>query len=321
MGEFLLSWISKTPLDQILTIGILLGSLAIVAVIIVKLVEALKKNHSIPTATLTAEGLKLGVSSEEEATVALQKEVLSPMEHKLINFFEARNREQEVEIAELRTELCQIKNELQDMRIQLGIRIKVEEDRKKNLIPFNQHTMFTNLKSSIERSIDFPDIDNDEYKRKIYISKIFIQECRSPILYSVFKDFITALEAIKNEEEKINFLFSIPDKLYEAIDEYCEEAYKKELIFNNICIIGIPRCFVEKYRQFTQPHVDLLANKIKSVLYSSFYRTWQLKLIMILDVMDTVFSLVTHELVKAINTLDGEVDKQIEEKIAKAKCQ
>ena len=65
----------------------------------------------------------------------------------------------------------------------------------------------------------------------------------------------------------------------------------------------------------------MLANKIKSVLYSSFYRTWQLKLIMILDVMDTVFSLVTHELVKAINTLDGEVDKQIEEKIAKAKCQ
>jgi hypothetical protein len=42
---------------------------------------------------------------------------------------------------------------------------------------------------------------------------------------------------------------------------------------------------------------------------------------MILDVMDTVFSLVTHELLTTINTLDGEVDRELEEKIEKAKCQ
>jgi uncharacterized coiled-coil protein SlyX len=319
MGEFLLYWISKSPLDQGLTLLFLGAFIGLVGFIIIKVVANLKKRKLSPTATMTPDGLKLGFSSDEAGT-APQKEDLTPMEQKLINFFEARNKKQEDEIAELRDEISKLKYELQNMQVQIGIKNKTDEDNKKNLIPFNQHPVFTNLKTSIERSIDFPNINNEEYKRKVYLGKIFIQECRSPILCSTFKDFINTLEAIKNDTEKINFMFTLPDVLYSAIDAYSEAAFKKELIFNNICVVGIPVCFVDKYKQFTRPHVDLLVNKIKSVLYSSFYRTWQLKLIMILDVMDTVFSLVTHELINTINTLNGEVDKEIDRKIKEAKC-
>jgi hypothetical protein len=319
MGEFLLYWISKSPLDQGLTLLFLAAFIGSVGFIIIKVVANLKKKKLSPTATMTPEGIKLGIASDE-AEMVPRKEDLTPIEQKLINFFEARNKKQEEEIEELREEIGKLKDELQDMQVQIGIKNKTDEDNKKNLIPFTQHSVFTNLKTSIERSIDFPNINNEEYKRKVYLGKVFIQECRSPILYSTFKSFIDTLEATKNDAEKLNFMFTLPDVLYGAIDAYSEAAYKKELIFNNICIVGIPICFVDKYKQFTRPHVDMLVNKIKNILYSSFYRTWQLKLIMILDVLDTVFSLVTHELINTINTLNGEVDKEIDRKIQEAKC-
>ena len=317
MGEFLLSWISKSPLDQGLTLVILLLFLAGAGFIIVKIIANLKKRKLTPTATLNADGIRLGVDSETDQV----KVPLSSMEQRLLDSADVRNEKQEAEIEKLRKEIDTLREELQELKVQLGIKVKIDEDNKKNLIPFTQHTMFANLKTSMERGIDFPYINNEEYKRKIYLGKVFIQECRSPTLYYTFKDFIDNLEKIANDTEKVKFMFSFPDALYDAIDKYCEIAYNKELIINNISIKGIPVCFVNKYKQFTQPHVDLLANKIKSVLYSSFYRTWQLKLIMILDVMDTVFSLVTHELLTTINTLNGEVDRELEEKIEKAKCQ
>jgi hypothetical protein len=56
-------------------------------------------------------------------------------------------------------------------------------------------------------------------------------------------------------------------------------------------------------------------HKIKDVLFNAFYATWQLKLIVILDHIDTAFYLTVKDAEKTINTINGKVDKEIEEKM------
>jgi hypothetical protein len=51
-------------------------------------------------------------------------------------------------------------------------------------------------------------------------------------------------------------------------------------------------------------------------LFNAFYATWQLKLIVILDHIDTAFYLTVKDAEKTIVSINGKVDKEIKEKVS-----
>ena len=312
MGEFLLIWISKSSFEQAITLLILAAFLGLVAFIAYKFIMKLKGSGD-PTATLTPEGIRFGFKAKNKDTTS--------MEQKVMSFFEARNKKQEEEIKELREEVSQLRVKLLNLESQMKIRDISEENLRKEIIPIEQHEIFTNLKKVMEQGLSFPFLQDDDYKRKVYLARVFIEECRSPAFFKYMKEIVDTVDTKISEEDKMSVLFTLPDMVYKAIDEYMSNAVRKELVFNNICIIGIPTCFLKRYKEWNAPHVELAISKIRKILYSSFYHTWQMKLIMCLDIIDTILSMVESELVSTINSLNGEVAIEINKKIQEAKCQ
>jgi len=317
MGEFLLAWITKSPVDKALSVLILAGFVAIIAFIIVKLVFKLRKSNINPTATLTSEGLKFGVEGNGD-----NKSILPPqdMAQSFMTFIHARNEKQEKEIENLRFELNELKEELHSVQLRLNLKRQMDDDFRKTLIPFNQHGVFLNLNIIIERGLTFPIIHDKNYTRKTYIAKMFVEKCRYPVFYKNLLEWVDNIEAEESENAKMDVLFTLPTLFYSTLEETVHKAKELELMFDNICVVGIPECFINKYGDWNRTHLSTTIDKLKIILYSSFYKTWQLKLILCLDTLDMIFSLVQSELVSTIDSLNGEVDKEIDQKIELAKC-
>ena len=320
MGEFLLAWITKNPVDKVVSVLILAGFLALVAFIIVKLVLKLRKSNINPTATITSEGLKFGIETNKDSKDNKNISPPQDMGQAFINFIHIRNDKQEKEIENLRLELNELKEELHSVQLRLNLKRQIDDDFKKTLLPFNQHGVFLNLNIIMERGLTFPIIHNDNYTRKTYIAKMFMEKCRYPAFYKNLLEWVDNIEAEETESTKMEVLFTLPTLFYSTLDETMHRAKELELIIDNTCIVGIPDCFINRYKDWNRIHLATTIDKLKIILYSSFYKTWQLKLILCLDTLDMIFSLVQSELVSTIDSLNGEVDKEIEQKIIEAKC-
>jgi hypothetical protein len=176
--------------------------------------------------------------------------------------------------------------------------------------------MFINLKAVMDRGLDFSVVnDTLGFSLKAYLCKIFIEKCRTPVFYTKLREFLEKLNSLENDQTKLAFLFSFPDVLYQARDEYTKIAKSYDYTIRNVCISGIPHSLVERYKEWNEGHLDIAIQKMKQAIYSSFYKTWQMKIIMCFEILDTVFLFLSSELENTINSLDGEIDEEIEKKI------
>jgi len=183
-------------------------------------------------------------------------------------------------------------------------------------MPLDQHVIFINLKTVMERGLDFPIVsDSTGFSIKAYVTKVFIEKCRTPAFYNSLKSFLDRINAIEGEQNKLAFLFSFPDTIYHTREEYTKIAKNFEYTIRNVCVSGIPFSLVERYKEWNEKHLDIAIQKMKQAIYSSFYKTWQMKIIMCFEILDTVFLLLGSELENTINSLNGEIDDEIEMKI------
>lgn len=324
MAEFLTQWISQSLWVQIAELGLLVIFFAAMGAVIVRIILNLRKKNIDPTITFTKEGLQLGTQSSDDLDNPphlLKKEDLTPMEQKLFEFFEARDKSKESEISQLKAEVNQLRTQLQALQLQLATRQQHEEDTKTSIIPITQHIVFSNLKIVMERGVDFPDKEDDHYRLRVQVAEAFIKHCRTPVLYDHLKKFIDGVYILNSDQEKMAYLFNFSDCITEAITEYSLKAHTYELKFEDgTCVMGIPDCFIEKFSEWSRDHVDIAIAKIKQILYSSFYRTWQIKLIASLEIMDMLFTITTNDIQLTVDSLNGEVAKEIQRKIELARC-
>jgi len=181
-------------------------------------------------------------------------------------------------------------------------------------IPFTQHSVFFTLKKMIERGIDLTGSDISPEKEKL--SKVFLEDCLSTVFYDRLQAWVQALEEKAETpgdcEECMTEIYTISDKIYSWIEEYNQKARAIDIVLpDGNFLRGIPEIFIEKFDMWHEIHIETIIARIRQVLYSDFYVTWQLKLILILDHLDTVFILTEYDAKKTLSSLNGDLEDKI----------
>lgn len=189
---------------------------------------------------------------------------------------------------------------------------KIIEDKK--LPPISQHQIFLTLKDAIERNLCIDsDLESSCSDEKLMIHEVFIRECKCQVFYDELKKFIDEIQISRDPN---NFLYSITDKIYEWIQEYNDKARGIKIIFNSGKIIyGVPEIYIRKFDQWHDAHIGAVLQKIRGVLHSDFYKSWKLRLFVILEHLDMAFILTFQDAEKTLGELNGELDRAITERI------
>ena len=311
MESILALWIAMPWWNKILDIALILSSLYIIGNGLIRFIKKVKKTGE-GTVTFGTKNLGLSIEGDE-----VSKEALSPMERKLFNMIEDQNKIRDKETSDLKRKIAELETEVNGLRQQIQKREQEDDLKKKLLVPFNQHAVFTNMKSYMDRGIELGDKFPVEKK---LVTKAFLEKCKFAVFYKRLNEFITELESESDDGERNNLLFRLPDKIIEWIDEYNYKAMEVEIEFDaQTCVIGVPKCFITAFDEWHKPHVDATMRKIDQANTHSFYRTWQMRLIMILDAIDTAMLMTVEDSKKTLATLNGHLEQEIKEKISRCR--
>lgn len=301
----MIEWLTKDWYLKLFDVSIVLFLLLGISFIAIFTINSLKK---IGNPVFTKEGKKLTFSLIDSD--GNTKKVSTDELIKIVQ-------EKDEEIRRLNKKLEDVQNRLSFLEREIQKSKIVEEYKEQHRIPLTEHAVFFNLKKNIEAGINFDyGIDNPAIRLKQEIASLFLEKCKLPIFYNRLKEYVAQFEKYENEGECLALLYTIITKLYEWIDEYSNKAldYKVELS-DGRTFYGIPKVFINKFNEWHEPHIQIVVHKIKDVLYNEFYNSWQLKLIVILDHIDTAFYLTIQDAEKSISTLNGELEKELKQKI------
>lgn len=188
------------------------------------------------------------------------------------------------------------------------------------LIPLVNHSFFFNLNNKMHTSmgcLNF-DIDFDKeactdeaFNNKMFITQFFLQKCKVKVFHDRLRSYVDKL-VNTNGIDIMNFM----NEIYLCIDEYESLARQHKIELPNKRIIyGVPENFILKFNEWHQPHVELLAAKVKDIIYNNFYQTWEIKVIVILEILDMSFELTYQDAKMTLLSINGEVEREIDEKI------
>lgn len=248
--------------------------------------------------TATVETLKYDLMSSRDS--------MTPVEHRLLEIIEEQEIQKQLELTELRAQITELQSQLSDLRILLKLKEKDEETKKKNQIPLIRHEFFTEITCNIKQGIDIT--NTSLTKNNNYILKSFIENCVLSTYLKELQDFTTKIESEDLEEDaKISLLYSLPKEVYLWQDKLIERAkgYKVHLP-DGTTLYGIPEDVISRYIMWSAKYMTFMFNKIKSIIFSSFYTSTKLRMIVILDLYSTVFTLMLMDL-KVVSTdiIDG----------------
>jgi len=301
-----MEWLNKIWYQKLIDILLLLGGMSGLFSIVLVWIKSLKKHGSKPQIindkgkwmfTVTDDdGHIKNINNEEFTLLLIEKD--------------KKIKDLTSSVYELQTRLSLLEFDVQKTKL-------ISDYQKAHSIPMSEHLVFFNLKRLIEGGVPLQlSNDNHVIRAKQEIAKIFIEECKLPVFYTRLKEFIHSFDVIKDDSERLSHLYSIITYLYSWIEEYSIKAATcKVSLSDGRSFYGIPDSFIDKFNEWHNPHVDIVVKKIKDVLYSEFYGTWRLKLIVILDHIDTAFYLTVQDAEKTIETINGKVEKQIRDKL------
>lgn len=323
MGVFEI-WFTKPIGERLLDVSILLASIGILGWGFIIFIRKLKEINA--SFKAGKEGIEINTSNNEDAPV-LQPipltTVYSPAEQVINEAMETLMKmikDRDDKIAFLEGKININNQELYEMKYKDKYNTEMDQSKRKTLIPFSQHEVFVNLLKYIERGIHF-NFEKDMNPLKIVIAKSFLEDCKVKVFYDNLRAFVVAIELLKTEEEKINMLSTIINRIYDWIEEYNKKAEDIRIdLPDGTCIYGIPSVFIKKFDDWHSQHVDATVLKIKQTFYSSFYTSWQLKLIMILDHIDTAFLLTVKDAEKTLLSLNGDLEEEIQKRTKQAAC-
>lgn len=289
-------WLAKEPLLKIADVTILLGALILLSVIVYNIFRLFKRIGK-PSIKVNKDGVQVELDSQENSILDLLKQ-------------------KDDEILELRKSLEELTTKFKVLEAEISRTRIISEYNRDHLIPLTNHSVFFNLTKNFSGGISLEcKGDSESIKNKVIVAKTFLEQCKLPIFHDRLKEFVDGFNNLSDGEAIIR-LNTILDNIYKWIDEYSEKAEKVLVEFpDGRTIRGIPRTFIDKFNEWHDPHVKIVVYKIKDVLYSAFYNSWQLKLIVILDHIDTAFYLTIKDIETTIDSINGAVDKEIKEKL------
>lgn len=279
----------KSPLEKILDLGLVLGAFFLLGYSLLRFIYALRK---------TGANVKIGKGGAVEVDILPSEQ--SKFSSSDISQFHAW--------AENRFDA--IEKQLQTAKAP-----------EKKFIYLNQHELFLALKKAIEHGIDlFIDpsiydsgVAKEVIETKLYITKKFLEECLIPSFFENCKNFIKELQQQDTDEKKLIYLSTITEKIFLWENDYNQKArhLKIHLPIEKI-LIGIPPIYLKKFNTWHKPHINIILNKIQSILTSNFYETWDLKIISILDSLDMIYRLMLEDARQTILFINGELDRELD---------
>jgi hypothetical protein len=297
MIAILSAWLSSPLKDRIINAGIIVVLFLIILYALIKFLKPFIQRLFIekdPSGKIKIK-LRNKASAKKEFTV-----------QEILKFQEER-------IKELETELFQAQKQITDYSFKEEKR-KIEDEVNKNqYVPLDQHDIFFNLKRYIETGVDLQYEEcNFCSEAKRDIGKAFLEQCKIPVFFKGLKEFVAQIELTCTEEDISTLLYDIPNHVYKWTAEY-EAAAKDATITlpEGKILKGIPLAFLKSYEEWNTPHTNTMLTKIHTVLYSNFYKSPYLKLILILDLIDAFFLLTILDAKRTLANLNGDLDEEI----------
>jgi hypothetical protein len=323
----MLEWFSKLWYEKLFDASLVIVFMGIASFVFKKAIEFLRLSQVNPTVNVNEKGQVTGLS------LASSNSGLNPVSTLLFEEIKNNNEDLKKAILELKdiNEKKSIENkELSEMVESLKVRLsqlesKIELTNTLNhykdirKIPLQQHIVFSTLQTMIFPGITFDakyEVDTTK-KIKIEIAKKFISECKCVVFQKRLLEYIESFKG-KTDQEGLTLISNIVQNIGEWVEEY--ESMAKSLpitLSDGRSIIGVPLCFISKFTAWHAPHVDMVVYKVKDIVRNNFYETWQIKLILILDVIDSAFYLTKRDAEKTIDSLNGGLDSEISLKLNK----
>lgn len=295
--DVLKTWLTMGLLDKTINIVLFGVILYLAGFGIIQFLKAIRKQKGKAEMSLGKDGLKVSINDENSKKM------------------------QEVDIEELTTASTSSPsiNRIFDRLDKLEDSISYSALYR---IPFTDHPVFHTLKRFMNRGFEFGSAEDQQ--EKLYITHIFLEECMSVVFYEKLLTWIQSIEdaratgknGLEREDHCMRLTRGITDDIYLWIVEYNEKAKSIKIeLPGGQTIYGIPEVFINKFDMWHQVHIETVIEKIRDVVYSDFYKTWQLKLLMILDHLDSVFLMTYQDARRTIAGLNGELEQEIEDKI------
>jgi hypothetical protein len=305
----MLEWLAKEWYLKLFDTLLGLCAIGSLGVIVISIIRAIKK---IGKPVLIKDGDKL--SFELQDNESLEK-IEAPVETK--EGFTKLLLLKEEEIKTLKFNLQEVMERVKFLEAESSKRAVLDEYRENSMIPLTEHSVFFNIQKYVEGNTCFElDVSNPIIKTKVEVATAFIQQCKLPIFYSRLRDWVAEFNLVTSGKEGLTKLYSLASNLYKWVEEYSIKAndLKIELSDGRI-FFGVPPSFINKFNELEEPLLKMILHKVHDVIYNNFYSSWQLKLIVILDHLDTWVYLMVKDAERTIETLNGHLERDIKAKL------
>lgn len=224
--------------------------------------------------------------------------------------------EKEEHINRLEEQIKILSETIRHLEIEQEKQHLLKEFEKQRRIPLIQHSIFFNLKEGMYgKNIALPFDENDKIAEiKVTIATAFLK-CKMKVFYEKLKDFVTSIrETSDNPKKAMEILHTFVDNLIFWIDLYNKQAKTLTIeLPNGLVVKGVPDIFIQEFNKWHDVHVSTVLRKTKEILYNDFYPSWELKTIVILDVLDIAFSQTLIDAQQTLLSLNGEFTKFCEQ--------
>lgn len=141
----------------------------------------------------------------------------------------------------------------------------------------------------------------------------FLRDCVFRILHEEIYSFIK--EAEKTNGKNLNTLPVFMNHIIDTYEEY-SKTIKIELP-NGKIIFGVPLSYINKFNNWNSDHVKVCLENIDSVISDKLYTNWKYKASTLLEHLYILVKLILLDASKTLKQLNGDLDKEVEEKVKK----
>ena len=187
-----------------------------------------------------------------------------------------------------------------------------KEEANKHEITLAQHRVFISLQRKIGNT-KIPHKKEDKFgKLKSIIADEFL-DIKIRVFHDRLKEFVCEFSQEKREEERMNLLTTLNVKLTEWIKEYNDKARNHVFVISDDYMLkSIPEPFIEGFDKWHNFKVQLVGDKIQESITSSFYKSPEMKLILILEYVDFAFDLTLEDARQTVMNINGKLETILE---------
>lgn len=162
------------------------------------------------------------------------------------------------------------------------------------------HRVFNVLKSIQSSSV----LHIDENTIKGAIGATFLKKCKFPVWEKNLIQFMTEVEQNKSS------IYSLTTKFVEIEKEFFKLAETTPVVLpNEVVLPCIPRVYVEKYERLMNQQIQI--KNLDAILNSRYYPEWRERAVACLDMLCYFFETSFSSAVWAMESLNGDLDREI----------